>query len=127
MKRLSTLLKLRKPDEMENEVQYKVERAIVWTIEIAVVLYFIYETYMYFTTGENPSTLVGVLVGAYLWLTIPAEIYEIVLNRNMAKGDDEELKRHDKMVWKGALIGLAITAILIIVAVLYFASKINTV
>lgn len=85
------------------------------TIQVAVLLYFAYELYLRITTGRPISNLLVY----FLLLTAPAKIYKNIEARNAHKGNVEELKQHDKMIFRFLLMSIGIVAVLVIVTVLY--------
>lgn len=102
-------------DGNENKRTMKAGYIAYRTIQIAVLLYFAYELYLRITTGRPISNLLVY----FLLLTAPAKIYKNIEARNAHKGNAEELKQHDKMIFRFLLMSIGIVAVLVIVTVLY--------
>ena len=88
MKKNFSLFQQQKVSNMEKTRPLKAAYVAYRTVQISALLYFAYEMYLRITIRRPTSNLFLY----FLLLTMPAKIYNIILNRNMAKSNDESLK-----------------------------------
>ncbi|ONI45482.1 hypothetical protein AN640_04510 [Candidatus Epulonipiscium fishelsonii] len=118
---INKFLKPRKLNQQEQYIQQKqkIKSVVFITLLIAMIISNLYDAYIY-STGDRPFNLVVF----YLLVMLPLEISVSILIYKLLKRSltDSNVKN---MLIKGALIGLAIAIILIVIGVIYFLNNIH--
>lgn len=116
---MKKLIQHQKVNGNEKSRQMKAAYIAYRTIQAVVLIYSAYEIYLNITTGREKSNLLF----CFLLLTIPAWIYHMIASRNACKSNKEELKKYDKMIVRGVVLGVGIVLFLVVATVLYAVNR----